>query len=77
MSNNGLKLYLPFNGNVSNQGLGNNTAILSGATYANGICGQALHFDGFNDYVEITPFIQMSGDFTISMWVYLDTLTFE
>ena len=33
VSNNGLKLYFPFNGNISNQGLGNNTAFLSGATY--------------------------------------------
>ena len=77
LNNNGLVLYFPFNGNVQNYGNGSNTATLSGATYTSGICGQALHFDGFNDYVEVNPYIQMSGDITIATWVYLDTLTYE
>jgi len=77
VSDSGLVLYFPFNGNVQNYGSGSNTATLSGALFSNGICGQALHFDGFNDYVEINPFIDMLGDFTISTWIYLDTLIYE
>ncbi len=77
LNNNGLVLYLPFNGNVQNFGSGTNSATLSGATYSSGICGQSLHFDGYNDYVKITPYINMTGNFTISTWVYLDTLIYE
>ena len=77
LNDNGLILYFPFNNNVQNFGDSNYTATLSGATYTNGICGQSLQFDGFNDYVEVNPYMQMNGNITIATWIYLDSLTYE
>ena len=75
VNTNGMQLYFPFNGNVSNQGSGSYTAQLSGAVYTPGICGQALDFDGVNDYVKLNPFVPLTGNFTVATWVYVDSMT--
>ena len=75
LNNTALILYYPFNGNANNQGSGSYTATVSGATYATGICGQAMDFDGVNDYVKITPFVPVTGSFTIATWVFMDSMT--
>jgi gliding motility-associated-like protein len=75
VSTTGLNLYFPFNANATNQGSGSYTATVSGATYTTGICGQALDFDGVNDYVKITPYVPMTGSFTIATWVFIDSMT--
>ena len=74
LNTNGQILYFPFNGNATNQGSGSYSATVSGATYTGGICGQALDFDGVNDYVKINPFVPMTGNFTIASWIYIDSL---
>jgi len=75
LSSNGPSIYLPFNGNTINQGSNSNTAINYGASFTNGICGQCLDFDGIDDRVKITPFMLMIGNYTISSWVYIDSMT--
>ena len=56
-------------------GYGNN-GTLNGATWVNGKYGQALSFDGTNDYVQISssPSLQITDDLTISFWINLDSL---
>ena len=68
-------LYFPFNGNATNMGSGSYSASVNGPTYVNGICGQAAHFDGVDDYIKITPYVPLMGDYTIATWVYVDSLT--
>ena len=75
VNTNGMLLYYPFNGNTTNQGSGSYTATVSGSTYGSGICGQGMHFDGIDDYIHITPYVSLASDFTISAWVYVDSLT--
>ena len=75
VNNTGQIIYFPFNSNTTNQGSGSYTATVSGANYTTGICGQAMEFDGINDYVKINPFVPMSGNFTISAWVFLNTVS--
>jgi gliding motility-associated-like protein len=74
VSNTGQILYFPFNGNATNQGSGSYTATVSGATYTTGICGQAMDFDGINDYLKLNPFVPMTGNFTIATWIYIDNM---
>ncbi len=72
---NGMILYYPFNGNTTNLGSGNYTATVSGATYGTGICGQGMHFDGVDDYIRITPYVSLANNFSITAWVYVDSMT--
>ncbi len=72
---NGQIIYYPFNGNTINQGSGSYTATVSGATYAPGIFGQGMHFDGIDDFIKVTPFVPLNSNFTIASWVYVDSLT--
>lgn len=55
-------------------GQGNNGTLINGPTRTFGKIGQALYFDGVNDYVDAGtassfPFIQNTAIFTISLWV--------
>ena len=75
INTNGLILYFPFNGNATNQGSGSYTTTVSGATYTTGICGQAMDFDGVDDYVKLNPFVPMTGSFTIAAWIFVDSMT--
>ncbi|RLD66709.1 MAG: hypothetical protein DRI84_04215 [Bacteroidetes bacterium] len=75
VSTNGLTIYFPFNGNVTNQGSGSYTATVSGATYSTGICGQGMYFDGIDDNIQVNPYVPLTSDFTIAAWVYVDSLT--
>jgi gliding motility-associated-like protein len=68
-------VYYPFDGNTINQGSGNYTATVSGPTFSPGICGQGMHFDGIDDYIQISPYIDLSSNFTISAWIFVDSLT--
>ena len=75
VSNNGMLLYYPFDGNTTNQGSGTNSATVNGPVYSTGICGQGMQFDGIDDNIEITPYVPLTGDITIAAWVYVDSLT--
>ncbi len=74
INTNGQILYYPFNGNTINQGSGSYTATISGATYSTGICGQAMEFDGVDDFVKIDPFISLTGNYTVSAWIYINNM---
>jgi len=61
--------------------IGTLNGTISGATWAEGYNGQALSFDGVDDYVEITgsendlAFVQNTGVFTIVGWVKINDLS--
>ncbi len=85
-SNNGLIGYWSFNDATStiatdfsgngNHGTLANIAAPATATsgWGNGKLGSGLNFDGVDDYVE-TPFVNPSGNLTISAWMKLNTIT--
>ena len=66
-----LKIWLPLNGDLTNQGLSNATVTNYGATVdTNGKIGKCYSFDGSDDYIQLSNF-DMSGlkEYTISCWV--------
>lgn len=66
-----LKIWLPLNGDLTNQGLSNATVTNYGATVdTNGKIGKCYSFDGSDDYIQLSSF-NMSGleEYTISCWV--------
>jgi len=56
----GLISWWPADGNATDITGGNDGSLVNGATYAQGINGQAFSFDGVNDWVEVTG---SAGDF--------------
>jgi beta-lactamase regulating signal transducer with metallopeptidase domain len=63
--------YWNFDGDADDK-IGGNNGDVYGATLAQGISGQAYHFDGKSDYIQTPLNIDQSGDenVTISAWVY-------
>lgn len=55
-------------------GNGNHGTLNNGPTWVNGKLGQALNFDGTDDYVLVNNITLPTGDFTWSTWVYLDAV---
>jgi len=66
---NNLLLHLPFDGNLNNYGNGSYNVSLSGATYTPTQCGQGLSFDGVNDYVTVSPSMNLINEFTVTAWI--------
>lgn len=64
-----LELYLPFDNDIENYGSGTYSSELIGAAFVESKCNMGLEFDGINDYLEITPTLNLTGDFTISAWI--------
>ena len=66
-----LRLWLPLNEDLRNQGLDDVTVTNSGATIDNnGKIGKCYSFDGSNDYINITDFnMSNMSEFSISCWV--------
>ncbi len=52
-----------------------NHGMIYGADWSLGISGNALHFDGDDDYISVSHSsnLNITDDFTISSWVYLPT----
>ncbi len=61
-------------GTVARDTAGDNNAVVHGARWSTGVFGDALNFDGVNDYVEAVhhPSLDMTGELTIAAWVFLD-----
>ena len=62
-------------GTIAYDSVGNNHGTIHGnALWTTGQVGNALEFDGFNDYVSVqnSPALNIMGDITISTWVYFD-----
>src|SRR6056297_434106 len=72
-----IESYWKFDGDATDS-VGSNDGTVSGATYtASGKINGAYSFDG-TDYMTISDdfnFIQNTGDFTISAWVKLDSVS--
>ena len=58
-------------------GNGYNGTLVNGATYGTGIINQGFSLDGVNDYVDMGNVLDFDGStpFSISTWVYLDSLS--
>ncbi|MDX1447336.1 LamG-like jellyroll fold domain-containing protein, partial [Lishizhenia sp.] len=67
--------YFPFEGDLTNLGSGGQNATNNGATFTTGICGQALEFDGVDDYVLLSPNYMLNDDFTITAWIKTNDAT--
>lgn len=48
-----------------------------GATAAQGIAGDALNFDGIDDYVRLEPFDDIAGALSISAWAWIESVPFH
>lgn len=62
-------------GNEVNDSVGDsNGQLVNGPVWTNGIVHGGLSFDGVDDYVSVanTPNLNITGDITISAWVYLE-----
>lgn len=57
-------------GTIAYDAVGPNDGIIYGATWTNGISGEALSFDGVNDYVNMGD-IDITTGITLSAWVYV------
>lgn len=68
-STNNLILYLPLDNDIENYGSGNFSAQLSGASYVPAKCNFGLEFDGDDDYLEISPSLNLIENFTITAWI--------
>lgn len=73
--NDGLVAYYPFNGNANDiSGNGNHGTEYGGVSYVEGVVGQALSFDGVDDYVDIWSMEEINNNVnttegTVSMWI--------
>lgn len=66
---NNLLLHLEFDGNLTNQGSGNYSIVNSGAQFMPTQCGQGLFFDGNDDFVSVSPSMNLVNDFTVCAWI--------
>ena len=59
-----------FEGNASDSAGSNHATTVGSPTYVSGQSGQALNFDGTDDYATLPSGVSNSVDVTISSWVY-------
>lgn len=59
---------------LDSSGNGINGTLVNGPTRVAGAHGNGIHFDGINDYIQLSnnPLLAMSDNLTITMWLYLD-----
>ncbi|MCD6534924.1 MAG: DUF1566 domain-containing protein [Deltaproteobacteria bacterium] len=68
----GLVAYYPFDGSANDSSVnGHDGTISGGATFTDGISGQAINFDGINDKVTVSHSDDLnSANGTWSLWIY-------
>lgn len=66
-----LLLYMPLDRSFENQGTGLYSMNLTQAVFDSSGSDFGLRFDGYNDYLELSPSIRPDGDFTIIAWINL------
>ncbi|MDP6716860.1 MAG: hypothetical protein QF368_19835, partial [SAR202 cluster bacterium] len=73
-SSEGLIAYWPADGNANDVAGGNHGTLQAGASFADGIVGQAFSFDGIGEYVRVpdVPSLQLTADTpsTLSGWIF-------
>lgn len=67
----GLVAYYPFDGNANDEsGHGNDGTEYGALTYSTGVVGQAVSFDGIDDYVDFHSNLNLMGfPLTVSYWI--------
>ena len=76
----GLTGWWPGDGNTTDIVGGHNAVLKNGATFAPGLIDRAFRLDGVNDFIEVPhrPALNVgTGDFTIDLWVNLETTVGE
>lgn len=66
----GLLAYYRADGTPNDVINGNDLTLVNGTTYGDGIINQGFQFDGVNDYAQYNGDIGITGDFSISGWIY-------
>ncbi|MFW5710072.1 MAG: LamG-like jellyroll fold domain-containing protein [Bacteroidota bacterium] len=72
-----LVAYYPFNGNANDSSVNNNHGSVNGAQLDKDALARensAYHFDGQDDYIELSEAIVLENELTISSWVKFDSL---
>ncbi len=70
-----LLAHYTFDGHTEDvSGNGWNATPYWGPWFSSGIYGQAVNFDGENDYLTINEDFQLPNDFTVAAWVNVDTI---
>ena len=68
-----LKVWLPLNGNLNNQGLSNIKIINNGATIdTSGKIGSCYSFDGSDDFISVNYPQSFNNNWTYCCWIYND-----
>ncbi len=71
----GLVAYYPLDSNANDfSGSGNDGTEYNGVSYAPGVKGQAASFDGIDDYIKASSNGLPTGERTVSLWFYADTI---
>ena len=71
----GLISHWKFDGNTNDSAGTNNSTLVGGPTFTTGKIGQALSFDGVDDFVQSTNVLSVGDVFTVSMWFKRGSLT--
>jgi hypothetical protein len=74
---NGLTAYYPMEGNANDTAGANNGTLLGGPVFAAGKVGQAIQFDGLDDYVDCgaAPALDIRDTITLSCWIKVAAFT--
>lgn len=67
-----LQIWLPLNGNLTNNGIYSTTVTNHGTTSANGLLGQCYRFNGSSQWITIRQ-PSLDSDFSICCWIYLSS----
>lgn len=70
-SSDGLVAYYPFNNNANDMSPNGLNGTIYGATFIQGIQGNAIYFDGIDDYVDYgySSLFKIQGDISASFWI--------
>ncbi len=74
--NDGLTAYYPFDGNAADKSRnGNHGTEYGGAEYLSGVTGQAVRFDGTDDYIKVKSdkSLNPANQFSIAFWIRTDS----
>ena len=66
-----------FNGNAYDYSGNGNNGTIYGASFVHGKFGEALKFDGIDDWVEVKDPTMEGNEITIEAWIYLNNITGE